>query len=280
MVDVSDNFSGPKNDPRYVLLVGDIHGTAAHIESAYNSARKHGFPVDVILQVGDFGVWPGGEKHLDRVARLSAGLDKPIYFIRGNHEDYTQINAWESELEESGEQFYEVRPNVFYIPSGTRWEWSGRRFGALGGAYSVDSPYRWAGYTWWPVDEEVKVQNLRRLGAEKLDILVGHDTSVKGRPNHHWKLTLPDHIEMQASVSQALTQVAMDYTEPKFFVHGHWHVPIRRMVECGNAQGYTDYIGLSTRDSQNMNAHPDQTFVAFDLDEMQPYFGSLWNPQP
>lgn len=277
---MTTNFSGPLNNPRYVLLVGDIHGTASHISDAVKSARAHGFPIHVILQVGDFGVWPGGDHHLKNVATLAENSGYPVYFIRGNHEDYTQLNAWEAELDDTFEEFYEVRPNVFYVPSGTRWEWSGRRFGALGGAFSVDSPYRAPGVSWWPVDEEVQVKDLRRLGAEHLDVLVGHDTGRKGTPNHHWKLDLPDHIEMQSEVSQVLTQVAIDRTQPKFFVHGHWHVPLRRKVENGNAQGYTDYIGLSTRDGHDMNNHPDQTYVVLDLDEMQPYFGELWNPQP
>ena len=52
-----------------------------------------GEPRRLILQLGDFGIWPdrAGQRYLARVSRVLAELDAELWFIDGNHEDFPQL---------------------------------------------------------------------------------------------------------------------------------------------------------------------------------------------
>lgn len=196
-----------------ILTVGDSHGNAGFMATVFDYADQ--LDCDAVLQVGDFGYWPHtgwGLDYLDEIEALAQITDIPLWFIDGNHDNHDLLALLE------GEEL-EVRGMVTYLPRGTRWEWGGVRFAALGGAYSIDQEWRTVGESWWP-GEEITAADVQKLGRKGVDVLVCHDTPTwvpmgdKGIIVRH---------EEAARRSRALIDRAVDQTHPTLILSGHWH---------------------------------------------------------
>jgi hypothetical protein len=187
--------------------------------------------INTILQLGDFGIWHDARSYLDTLEKIAKRAELTIYFIGGNHEDYDEIARWKFGPDRDG--FVSMLPHVRWIPRGHRWTWTGIRFGALGGAFSVDWHYRTPGIDWWPGVEEVRHEDVERLGDAWLDELVTHDAPEGAQPAlGHWDFMPGD--EERARVSQRRLREAVNATHPKLVLHGHWHVRNQRTIEEPN----------------------------------------------
>ncbi len=206
-----------RTEPTRLLLAGDVHGNERWIGSLCKLARRHG--CDAILQLGDFGYWPhtdDGLRFLDHVDWHSErnGI-ACVYWIDGNHENHDAL----ARLEPDGSGMVPIGDRCRYIPRGHRWEWSGVRFGALGGAFSVDRRQRTKHVSWWPGELLTDV-DVERLGEDRLDVLVTHD-SPEGTPLRGLELPPLDAVlvdEVRGRIFEAVEAVG-----PKLVVHGHWH---------------------------------------------------------
>ena len=82
-------------EPRRILVAGDWHGNEDWALSVIRRVPSMlaGEPRRLILQLGDFGIWPdrAGQHYLARVAALLAEVDAELWFIDGNHEDFPQL---------------------------------------------------------------------------------------------------------------------------------------------------------------------------------------------
>lgn len=161
-----------RSEPSKLLIAGDIHGNERWIGSLCKLARRYG--CDAILQLGDFGYWPhtvDGRrflKHVDWHAERNGVAC--VYWIDGNHENHDALVALEPEPDGT----VVIGERCRYIPRGLRWEWQGIRFGALGGALSVDRRERVEGESWW-AGEVMTRSDLERLGDRPLDVLATHN---------------------------------------------------------------------------------------------------------
>lgn len=203
-------------DPDRVLLVGDSHGNAAFMRAACNRAAQLGIPV--LLQLGDFGLWPGvsGNEFLAEVGRAASTAGVHVCFIDGNHDDHAQIGRWPTRFDGP----VPVGGALTYLARGRRWTWAGVRFGALGGAFSVDWRGRVPGQSWWP-EEVVTDADVERLGPDRLDVLVCHDSPAELTMRSRFILAPAD--QSAADESRRHVQEAVDVTRPRLVVHGHWH---------------------------------------------------------
>lgn len=219
-----------------VALAGDWHGSTLAAGAAFHEARRAG--ADVLVQLGDLGVWPGheGQEYLDTLEYLADKYMLPLLFIDGNHEDFPQLNA--AHRHETGVGV--LRPNVLHLRRGTVWTWAGYRFGALGGAPSIDKGTRLPGVSWWPeevVTEADVTSLLENTGDEPLDVLLTHDT-VSDAPLPTRRFPLPGAVQMECDISrQQLSRVTAQVT-PQLLVHGHYH----EHKEYPSA--YTQVLGL------------------------------------
>ncbi len=137
------------------LLLGDIHGNIkAAIVLAIRLQTLFNLPLCAIFQVGDFGFWPSGmaAKNEDPYYKkddsfdffemkqspehsrfFSVGADEletlnaPFYFIRGNHEDFEQLNLI------SKDKLTEVFRGIYFIPDYFKGTLEGLNVMALGG---------------------------------------------------------------------------------------------------------------------------------------------------
>ncbi|MDA8158909.1 MAG: metallophosphoesterase [Deltaproteobacteria bacterium] len=109
-----------------ICAAGDVHG---RIDKLYGCIKKFESELntnfDVILQVGDFGIWINEFYH-DGITKFHKGTgDFPAwykekktapvktYFVNGNNEDFNFLNS----IKLSGD--LQIIKNLFYIPNGT-----------------------------------------------------------------------------------------------------------------------------------------------------------------
>jgi len=239
-----------------VLLAGDWHGNREWAASCFSAAAGCG--ADVMLQLGDFGLWPGREDEwLDHVDVLAGASGVPFVWIDGNHENHAALRRWRA-VGPAGDGLVPMRRHVSWAPRGTRWAWAGVRFGALGGAVSIDRFLRRPGVNWW--SEEVPTQaDVDRLGDDRLDVLVSHAAPSTGHVPPARLVAalerLPADIVADLRAVRDLLDQAVDRTRPRLVVHGHYHV--RRSGSAGE----THVEGLAHDKSS-----PAEALAVLDLD--------------
>lgn len=215
-----------------VMLLGDTHGDRGFTKQAINWAADNG--VDRIVQVGDFGFWPrwnNGQRFLHDVGKHSVERHVPLYFIDGNHEDHEYLASL-LERKDPNQFFvnYGKYP-ISYIPRGSTWEWGGVRFGAFGGAFSIDWKYRREGWDWFR-EEMPDASKIDDLG--EVDVLLTHDSPIIPPPTYGQGYK----EDATSRESQRIVYDAMVRSKAKMLIHGHWHMNYRHGVHgC-------DVIGL------------------------------------
>lgn len=215
-----------------VLFAGDWHGDEAWAAEVIGRAAAAG--CGTVVQVGDFGFgffWLGDDPDepgdwaprcpfARAVSSLATGAGVRVVFIDGNHDNHVLLGRLvELRPERSPEGFVLVEDGLWWAPRGHRWEWDGVRFGALGGAFSVDRQRRTTGLNFWP-EETVSAADVARLGSAPLDLLVCHDAPVRPagvEPLPRRLLREPDEA------SRGHVAAAVAATAPRLVVHGHLH---------------------------------------------------------
>ena len=221
------NINWPVSDVRRIVVAGDWHGNGIAARNAFVAAYSLG--ADLVVQLGDFGMWPGedGAAFLDEVESYAQRSGIPVAWLDGNHEDFDQLLALPVDPD-TGLRM--VREHVWHMPRGSAWEWQGVRFRVLGGATSLDRLSRWPGTSWW-LQESVNDLDLEEVSAGgDCDVLLTHDcpTGVEIPGIHHrsyadarfWPVSelerAWDHRDRIAQAAKA--------TKPRHLWHGHFHV--------------------------------------------------------
>lgn len=222
-------------------IAGDWHG---NLPWATSVVERMSIEVDVLFQVGDFGIWPGerGMYYLDRLNEAAHANSLTIFALRGNHDsDY-----WEHVL---GSDHYPrdtvtggryVRSNIVLLPRVTDfWMGSGegrRHFFVAGGAYSIDKSWRVPGESWWP-EEELTDAEVDAIEDQKVDILLTHDCSNRTPFNGNLKPDL-DSVAHRQRIDKVLAK-----TSPEMHFHGHMHNRYEWM-NMVNGYQWTETYGL------------------------------------
>jgi predicted phosphodiesterase len=208
-----------------VLFVGDVHGNTPFMRSMIAIAADNG--IDTLMQVGDFGFWPhtaSGQEFLAATEKAAAKAGVTVWWIDGNHENHSALGG----LTRGSRVLLEISPHIKYLPRGCRWEWDGVRFGALGGAFSVDWRARRVGTSWWP-DEVITDNDVVALGSETLDVLITHDCPPGLDLASGWQLRRDDQAVCDAQ--RELIAEAIAATSPRLLIHGHWHLRHEAVLE-------------------------------------------------
>lgn len=210
-----------------LLVAGDWHGNATWGRNLIRQAAD--LRISTLLQLGDFGIWTRREtnRYLGWLEREATRCGVTVFPISGNHEDYDEVDAFEEHPDPDG--FVSLRPHVRWIPRGHRWVWEGVRFGALGGAFSIDWRDRIPGRSWWPQREEVGDHDVTRLGEAPLDVLVTHEAPAGMEPPP--RFIVPRSTDDRSRESRVRVLRAMRATHPRLVLHGHWHTRSSKVVE-------------------------------------------------
>lgn len=217
----------PFGAPARIGFAGDWHGDSPCAGEVLTAAARSG--ADVVIQLGDFGLWPGriGKRYLTEVSRHAVDTEMPVLVVDGNHEDFDRLDALPIDPATGLRRLAE---QVWHLPRGSRWQWGAVRFGALGGATSLDRLHREPGRSWWPQEAITPEQAAAMAGGGELDVLVAHDcpSGVNIPGIHHrdtsrrsgWPIAelyrAWDHRDLLADVCCAL--------RPTHLWHGHFHI--------------------------------------------------------
>lgn len=230
-------------DPQRILFAGDTHGNLEHCEWVAEYALS--VKADAIVQVGDLGAWEHratGRQFLDDLAALARHRYMPWIFVDGNHDNVAFLRHYR--VDPDG--FAIVRAGIRYAPRGHRWNWSGTRFIALGGAYSIDKAWRlkreailgrtygrnMAGELWFPEEQmtDADMTAILSKATETVDIIVSHDKPRAASPAPDWR-DIPECLPNQDRLQRAVTAL-----EPRLLVHGHLHRRYTDTIRCSGEQ--------------------------------------------
>lgn len=222
--------------PGRILVAGDWHGNQAWAVNVIKRVPEllPGERTRLVLHLGDFGIWPDrdGQRYLAAVGWALDQVGAQLWFIDGNHEDFTLLAAMAGDRCWDGR--VRVRPGIFHLPRGHRWAWHGRTWLACGGGVSLDRAARTEGRDWWPAEEITATQEAAITAGGRADVMACHDCPAGvrhtfGRPPPGWA---PADLARNDAHRRRLQQV-VDVTRPAHLMHGHLHRAYRRACDFG-----------------------------------------------
>lgn len=151
-----------------ILFIGDIHGYFSTLKKEFLDV----FGYDIVIQCGDFGIWP--QDYCHKLAQeVFKNNKKLIYFCDGNHEDHMFLK---NQIDKYGSKNpIEIYNNVFYMPRGSVLELNNKKFLFMGGANSIDKHLRKENYDWFR-EETISQKDFNNLPYEldKVDFVISH----------------------------------------------------------------------------------------------------------
>jgi Icc-related predicted phosphoesterase len=174
-------------------FVGDIHAKVFHALAVLTAWQmRNQCKLDLIFQVGDLGAYPYPDKelkndkyvrkdlteldfsrYLQAKGRLAENIQyirtyhlEPIYFIRGNHEDFTWLRT-KSYLAKNGTICVDPFDLLYYAVDGSIMEQNNLSIAFLGGIQTVRNGEE-------SIDEAAYYTLLKSTN-KRIDILITHD---------------------------------------------------------------------------------------------------------
>jgi UDP-2,3-diacylglucosamine pyrophosphatase LpxH len=178
-----------------LAILGDIHGGFQSLRKAHDHALLEG--ASALIQVGDFGLEYGA---IPRI--LAMRLTLPIYFIDGNHDNFSQLR----ELPKG--EIVQLAKGLFYCGRGSGIFLDGRKIVFLGGAGSIDKDIRLQQGMLWQADEQITEDDYQRtVDMEDADLLITHCPPQR---------TITKHFETPEGIAMKVYcfGVAPDWSDP------------------------------------------------------------------
>jgi hypothetical protein len=216
-----------------VGLAGDWHGDRLWTKNAIYTLGRAG--IKRVYHLGDFGIgWPGAWPYfIDSVEDWCKANDLTLWVTPGNHENWDWINS--RSYGESG--VYAMTHSTFLLRRNTRFELGGRTFVSLGGAPSIDFPFRTQGVDWW-AEEMITYEDVIRCREDGYaDVMLCHDAPSGGTDEVQRILDNPDPTMWTdrglryAHEGHALMTHAIAGVRPKVYAHGHFHAAGMKQVD-------------------------------------------------
>ncbi|HZR44640.1 MAG TPA: metallophosphoesterase [Ktedonobacteraceae bacterium] len=230
-----------------IAFFGDIHGQVYHLLAAVLTWQERtGRPLDMVIQVGDFGAerletmiqnrkvflrhpandpaefdflrvhYAQGEL-AGRLRAIREQLSQPVYFLSGNHDEVAWLNT-----QSQGVQGETIPVDAFdlfhYIPDGTILQCGGMKLAIFGSGERPEESNEHAAFT-------------RLLEAKRgeIDVLITHE------PPYGISTGFYGQAQRSPLVSKLIEAI-----QPRYHVAGHLHTMI------GPRQyGATTYLGLN-----------------------------------
>lgn len=208
---------------RRIGVMGDLHGDVQHALQAFKVFADRG--VTCVVQLGDWGVlWPGTNWRiaLRKISRALARHQMAMMVIDGNHEYFPKLQ----EFPIAADGIRWIAANIGHLPRGYRTQIGARyTLAALGGANSIDRRFRQEGVSWWP-EEQISAADLRRLGSDHVDVLLGHEAPLMDERVLEESARDAGYSPADiayASASRVMFRQAVLQTRPRLTLGGHYH---------------------------------------------------------
>jgi hypothetical protein len=235
------------NVPERIGVAGDWHGNTPWAVKAVQKMAGFLPAPRIIVHLGDFGIWPGpsGASYLAQLNDALASVAAELWFVDGNHEDFTQLRPDSSDR-------YQLTERIWHLPRGYRWVWQDRTWLALGGAVSLDRARRTEGRDWWPAEEITVRQAGAAITAGRADVMVTHECpagiSHDFPPPPSWWAASDLR---RSDAHRALMREVVLGVRPGWLMHGHLHIGYQREVDLG--AGPVQVTGLDCDGAETMN---------------------------
>lgn len=220
----------PLAEPHRIAFAGDWHQNTDYAERAVAQAREHG--ADVVLHLGDFG-YNFSRPFLDGVTQALKAAELSLLFVDGNHENFTRLYRYPV----GSDGLRQLTDRIWHLPRGFRWQWADVRFLALGGAHSVDRPYREAGLSWWKEEVISRADVARVAEGGLVDVLVSHDCPagvvIPGIDDRCSPPPFPPLEILRANEHRQILRSAIEPVRPSTIWHGHYHVNYDATADFG-----------------------------------------------
>ena len=152
-----------------------------------------------------------------------------LFCIHGNHEERPEnIDTYITKEFHNGTVYYEEEfPNILFAKDGEIYDFEGLSTLVIGGAYSVDKPYRLQmGYNWYPSEqpsEEIKnkVREVLKEHDNKVDVILSHTCPYKYMPYEMFMGGIDDS-KVDKSTERFLDEIE-ENTDYKLWYCGHYH---------------------------------------------------------
>ena len=209
-----------------VYITGDIHGEPMRI---FEFTQRHQLTEnDVMILLGDVGANYYGDERDEHVKETLSNVKAQVLCIHGNHE----MRPWETSeytlTEWNGGKVWvqEEYPNLLFAKDGEIFAIEGKRYIAIGGAYSVDSYWRIQRHAgWWKTEqptEEIKRFVEKQLQENEIDIILSHTCPRKYEPIEAL-LAFIDQSTVDKSTEDWLDSIE-EKTGYEAWYCGHWHI--------------------------------------------------------
>lgn len=197
-----------------LAFIGDVHSKFRKFRALFD-VHPELHRADAIIQLGDFGLFPGCNESFEP-------SPVPVYVLYGNHEYYPEVRGITEPTE--------ICKNLIYVPRGCVLELGGLHVGFLGGGESIDRHLRREGIDWFP-DETIRYADMLRFPPNAMvDVLATHTP-----PLHVMRLLIGPHVEDPSA--RAVESAWEGFGRP-LCVCGHLHV--RRTIDRVEVLGELD----------------------------------------
>lgn len=231
-----------------IRMIGDVHGNTRRVTDLMDRASLD--RVDKVIFLGDVGLfWNGTDGFEQFLSDVAYEAKVPIYVLDGNHENHGQLQKYHD-----ADEMVDIAAGVVYLPRGFSWEWSGRKFLSIGGAFSIDYMRRIPGVSWWDTEEANTAQINRAIDVGKVDYVLAHDAPVQS--NIPFYYSIPAYLEERSKRYREALGVILEAVTPVRWYHGHYHVRYNDIVELPD-RGVSGIVGLGADDGDIWDQYID-----------------------
>lgn len=210
-----------------IYITGDTHGDFTRIHKFCDEVAPTTDDIMIILGDAGFNYYGGYRDEFNK--RKMAQEPLTVFCIHGNHEIRpATIPTYHVREWHGGKVYVEnAYPNLLFAIDGEVYDLGGRQTIVIGGAYSVDKPYRLLrGWGWWPDEqpsEEVKAKVESVLAARdwKIDAVLSHTVPLKYEPVEVF-LSFIDQQKVDKSTEEWLDTIE-DRLDYENWYAGHYH---------------------------------------------------------
>ncbi len=211
-----------------VYMTSDTHGDFSNI--MYFSKIMQTTKRDLLIILGDAGVNYHLNERDEKKKRKLASLDLTILCIHGNHEQRPMaISTYKKRRWCDGIVYIEeAYPNILFARDGEIYKFGRFKVLVIGGAYSVDKPYRIRKGRPWFANEQpseiIKRRVERRLQKShwRVDVILSHTIPLKYEPKE--LSIVGDECDLVDKTTETWLDYIEDKTKYRKWFCGHYHI--------------------------------------------------------
>jgi predicted phosphohydrolase len=258
---LEENIKGNimENKKGQIFVCGDFHGDANTVSSSKFPEGKTLTKDDVVIQMGDFGLYFYDPQDDSDIYWLDWLSEKPFTFafFRGNHDNAQLIKKNVKWIKKWGNDVGEIQRKhgkIYYLPGGV-YEINNKKILVVPGAVSHDRHMRTEGVNYWrdetlSRDETEKILDDLDKVNWKVDFMLSHTPGAGVQ--HHFYNGYPNHDSVAQFIDFIQERLEFNYS---FFGHMHNEKVFVNEFLNENQEKQIEYHQCSFKNVINVNEY-------------------------